>query len=59
MTRLISSLAGLGSFFALRSRETAPRGSRVDAARLQATSQSRKGAASPTWPPPDGVYWGM
>jgi hypothetical protein len=57
--KLISTFAGLASFFSLRSREPPPRGSRANALRSQTASQLRERAASPTWPPPDGVYWGM
>jgi hypothetical protein len=67
--RLISRFAGLSSvlttaLFALRSRGAASPYSHAGAAGSQRALASREpdaeeGHDSPTWPPPEGVYWGM
>lgn len=57
--KLISTFAGLTSLLSLGSREAPPRNSRANAGRSRTAPQSRERADSPTWPPPDGVYWGM
>jgi hypothetical protein len=56
---LISTFAGLTSLLSLGRRETQPRNSRVNAGRSRTAPQSREPGDSPTWPPADGVYWGM
>lgn len=67
--RLISRFIGFSSLpatalFAVRSRGTAPPDSRVGALGSQNALKSRqsdnkRGGDSPTWPPPEGMYWGM
>ncbi len=67
--RLISRFTGLSSvlttaLFALRSRGTAPSDSQVDAVGSQSALESREpdneeGDDGSTWPPPEGMYWGM
>jgi len=63
--RLISRLTGMSSaLFALRSRGTAPPDSQLDALGSQSAlesheSDNEEGDDSPTWPPPEGMYWGM
>ncbi len=64
--RLISRFIGLSSvlttaLFALRSRRTAPPNPQVDALGSQKALESFESdnEESRTWPPPEGVYWGM
>ncbi len=67
--RLISRFIGLSSLLptalvVLRSREIAPPGFWVDALGSQNPlkshqSDNERGEDSPTWPPPEGMYWGM
>jgi len=53
-----------GALVALRRRGMAPPASREEASRSQSASGSRRSGTEeadhgPTWPPPDGTYWGM
>ena len=67
--RLISRFIGLSSLrttalFAVRGRETVPPDSWVGALGSQNAlkpreSDNERGGDSPTWPPPEGMYWGM
>ncbi len=65
--RFIPRLTGLGSLlttaiFALRSRGNAVRDSQAAALGSQgafASPEHEEADHTPTWPPPDGVYWGM
>ncbi len=56
---LISTFAGLTSLFSLGRRGTPPGNSRINAGRSRTALQSRDHGDGPTWPPADGVYWGM
>ena len=67
--RLISRFIGLSptratSLFTLRGDRDSPRDAKVNALSLDSASaldesDNEEREHHPTWPPPDGVYWGM
>ncbi len=65
--RLISTSIGFSALltsalFALRSLGAAPPDPGVGGSSSQdalESQESGRGDASPTWPPPEGTYWGM